>query len=139
MNVAQMKLLFGKVLGEIYRLQKEIDAKVPVKDSQIYGLIHGIEEAIDEEMTKTLLTTAQSEFLTDIMQSLDQGERKITGYYAIEQELKANGIDRSTAILFFTYLRGQGRFGEEAWKQFNTGQSPSECRNFDFSKHLFNF
>ena len=45
------KILFGKILGEIYRLQDKNGVVNGVASGRIYGLLNGFEEAINEELS----------------------------------------------------------------------------------------
>lgn len=131
----EQKLLFGKILGEIYRLQKRTsDNACFVSNSTIYGLLNGVERIVDNEIKSIGYVTREEEtVLVDILDEYFNDQEKLenfTGYYEIEDKLKSNGIDRSKAKTIITLLNLENRFTDVIKKMDSSG-SPSECRRFD--------
>lgn len=127
------KLMFGKILGEIYRIQKKMDA-CPVKDSTVYGLLKGIESVIDQEIASIgYISNDDISAVADILNEyhLNQDKLdKLEGYYDIEPALEKHGIDRSKAITILTYFKLNGQFNHVIEK-FNSQHSPVECKRFE--------
>lgn len=129
-----IKAIFGKVLGEIYRLQ---DASGSMTSGQepghIYGLRHGIEDTIDREIEAVgWIPNAQLEAFSDILGKA-QEDPKFKGYYDIESELKEAGIERVAAIRMLRYFKASGRFADVISKM-DSMYSPIECKNFDLEE-----
>ena len=128
------KIMFGRLLGEIYRIQKRIDIDMcAVDDSRIYGLIEGIEEAIDEELSNNVITGEDLEIVANILNNyFDNGEKEesFTGYYQIEPELERKSISRHKASKIITYFKSQGRF-VSLIEKMNSTASPTECKKFN--------
>lgn len=129
------KVLIGKFLGEIYRIQKRINPRIrTVSDATIYGLINGVEEAIDQELNSIkLISQEKLSKLRDVLDKYhnDENELKnLQGYYDIEDDLNEVGISRWEAITMLSYLKAGNRY-EEVINKFNSSSSPVECKNFD--------
>lgn len=108
-----MKAL-GKILGELYRLQRRIDPQmVGVGDATIYGLVHGSEDVLpselnirDEDGSEIGVSSAEVRVVVDILSEYWRGEKPmLTGFYEIESQLKQAGIDRMKAKQILTYLK----------------------------------
>ena len=103
------KILLGKVLGEIYRIQKRIQSlPCPVDDGQVYGLVNGFETAIDHELESVgFITGKQVDAVADVLDPIFLDPEKLEefgGFYDIESELKSRGVDRGTAAIILTYF-----------------------------------
>ena len=128
----ELKALLGRILGEIFRMQKL--NKLPMShesDAKIYGLIHGIESVIDES-SSYLVTRRQEELLTGLLDSYTERPEEFKGYYTIElpNDLRRRSdtpIDRATAITLLTYLKGRGHY-EDLIKRLDSSDSPGELR-----------
>lgn len=127
------KRFLGKILGELHRTRRMLAKKEPV-DAHIYALTHGFESAIDAELEEVGWIsnddeTAVGEVLDVIYR--DQGKlEKFRGFYDIEDDLKARGIDRSKAIRILTKMKAEGAFSGMIHKM-DSSHSPSECRRFE--------
>jgi hypothetical protein len=137
MNTSEINLkqLFGKVLGEIYRLRSTLDPDdYSVSESTIFGLTRGIETVIDEEIERTgWISKEQFEAVCDVLDQYSVGDveqGKVRGFYDIEPSLNARGVDRPTAMIAITYLKADNRF-TEIIEKFNSMHSPVECKRFD--------
>lgn len=120
-----IKLFLGKILGEIYRLQKSPER------ATTYGLIKGIEPVVDEELESLgLITADQLRHVEEVLEKIDKDKNsKFSGFYDIEGELKEGGVDRSQAIVIIKYLKAHEQFLDVIDKM-NGSNSPSECRTF---------
>lgn len=135
----ETKLLFGKILGEIYKTQQMIagDEKPNVKT---YGLLNGIEDAIDEEIRGLqLISNEKFELISDVLFEIFDDEEKVEkfiGYYQIEPTLKSHGIQRWEAIRVLKYMNANDMYTNLIEKMDSSG-SPGELRrlqltNFDW-------
>lgn len=130
------KVLFGKVLGEVYRLQKKAGVPVPVGDGAIYGLLNGVKEAIDSCIPEAPIDNSLMEAATKVLSETFDDPAKLkafSGFYDIERDLAAVGVDRGKAIVILTYLYNSGRFTEMLDKM-NSTNSPIEVKKFDLSE-----
>ena len=68
------KLLLGKVLGEIYRIQRRSESMpCPVDDSQVFGLVNGLETAIDNELESIgFITGEQVDAVADVLEPISR-------------------------------------------------------------------
>lgn len=129
----QTKTVLGRILGEVFRLQKR--AAVPTYDEgTIYGLINGIESAIDKVFEEsTLVPQSEVDTVAEILQPFFDDPAKLAnfkGYYDIEPQLKARGIDRGTAIAILTYFQGRSMY-TSVIEKMDSSDSPTECRTFE--------
>ena len=132
-NEQAKKILMGKILGEIYRLQRRIN-DMPCKrgDQQIYGLLHGIEEAIEEELNTGWLSNEKLELVAKALDEFDldpEKKKAFKGFYDIEYGLKAAGLSRGEIYKAVKYLKAGGQFIDLIDRMDSSG-SPSECRTF---------
>nr|WP_319401862.1 hypothetical protein [uncultured Carboxylicivirga sp.] len=134
----ESKLFFGKILGEIYRIQNNSeDMACPAEPSQIFGLLNGFENVIDEEIER--IGAVSREELYAVMDVLDEYWRDLEkrqefkGFYDIEHKLQQRGIGRGKAIPILTYLKANHQFVELIDKM-NSQHSPIECKNFDLDE-----
>ena len=129
------KILLGKILGEIYRLQRESrNVQCFANKARIYALLHGFEIAIDEELEEIgFVTTEQVNAVNDVLSSIVTNEdlnERFKGYYDIEDNLKEMDIDRPTATKILKFFNAQGSFADLI-KRMDSRDSPVECKNFD--------
>lgn len=110
----------------------------PCSDSRIYGLINGIEEAINEEVfisplseTQRIITKDELKFVYDVLDEyMGENLNSFKGYYTIERKLQEHGIDREKAIKIFTYLKIDSRY-YELIEKMNSMDSPVEVKDLD--------
>ena len=57
---------------------------------------------------------------------------EFTGFYEIEKKLKAVGIDRSLAVVLFTYFKANHQYSNII-KKMDCEGSPMECRTYDIN------
>ena len=135
------KMFFGKILGEIYRIQKHINPEIcKVRDSKIYGLLNGFENVINEEVNNYDFVSKEDlislgKIMDDIRINNRTKNSNFKGYYEIEDELKRQGknIDRATAITIIKYYLSENKFIDLV-KKFDTENSPDEMRKINFEK-----
>lgn len=133
----ELKIIFGKLLGEIYRTQYHIGSfKCKPEEARIYGLLNGFERTINEEFERIgWIDDDKQAVVEKVLNEYFRNPEKLKmfkGFYDIENELGRSGISRSDAIQIFRLLHAEGRFIEVLEKMDSTG-SPSECRRFQLS------
>lgn len=128
------KILLGKILGEIYRLQKNTSKMaVSASSGQIYGLLNGFEDAIENELEMIGFVSqkdviAVGELLDEIY--LDKTKMaNFKGFYDLETKFSELGIDRGKANKIIRYYYADDRF-EELINMMDSSGSPSESRKF---------
>jgi hypothetical protein len=134
----ELKVFLGKILGEIYRLQNNSEKiACPAEPSQIFGLLNGFENVIDEELER--IGYVSNEEINSVVDVLDEywkdpeKRKEFKGFYDIEHKLNNRGIDRGKAILILTYFKANNQFVELIDKM-NSEHSPTECKNFELDK-----
>src|SRR6478736_10393329 len=127
----QTKLFFGKILGEMYRIQKRVDPTMfGYGDEVIYGLCNGFESVIDAEIDKIGSVTTRQLNSAGAIFTKHWHDPNFKGYYDLEPELTAAGIDRGTAMKILTYFKAENGF-VELIEKMNSGHSPTECKTFE--------
>jgi hypothetical protein len=132
------KKLMGKILGEIYRIQVNSNIPCSATQQQVYGLLHGFEEAIESELNS--IGFVSNKEVDAVAKTIDpiwtnaQRLEAFTGFYNIEPELHSKGVDRPQAMKILRYFHADGGF-EEIIKKMDSNESPSECRKFELSKY----
>jgi hypothetical protein len=123
------KYFFGKILGEIFRLQKY--AGLPVDQRDIDGLCEGVEEVVDSFLTeRKILTRQQSDHVATVLSQFEDSESKfaeLKGFYQIKDELEKGGVDRWTTMRAFRYFKSCGAF-TETMNKICRGDSPQEFK-----------
>ncbi len=136
MTVDKNSVLLGKLLAEVYRLQKKADIST-ADDAHIYALKNGFESAIENEIERTgFISNAQVKHAMDVLTPYWEDKEKLDsfkGFYDIESKLAAGGVDRTDAIRIFRFLQANGQFTDVLEKMDSSG-SPSECRTFEISE-----
>lgn len=133
----ESKLLLGKLLGELYRIQRSSsEVSCPASDGQIYALLNGFEDAVNEELESIgFVSSDKVKSVMDILEPIWIDPEKLSkfkGFYDIERDLEDRGVDRSDAIRILKYLKANHQFTEIIAKMDTSG-SPSECRKFELS------
>ncbi|TYA10913.1 hypothetical protein FRY98_24395 [Paenibacillus faecis] len=131
----ETKLTLGKILGEIYRIQKHSKSVIcPVGNDTIFGLLNGFEETLEREIESLeLISSEEVAFVSRVLNKYFTDEQKLNdfnGYYDIEAELEERGIDRIKAKRIITMFKAEGRFLKVIEKMDSSG-SPAECRTFE--------
>ena len=135
---AEIKLLFGKILGEIYRLQMHTEGmKSGGSPGRIYGLLNGLETEIEAELAAIPFIPKEKYYaVADVLEEYyrdDEKMKKFTGYYTIEGELSRRGVSRSEAMVILTEMKANRRFVELIAKM-DSSHSPGECRTFEIDE-----
>lgn len=132
-----IKMMLGKILGELYRVESAIGMDCPATPARVYGLLRGIETAIDEELAEIGdVEAAKIKAVMDVLEPIWMSEEeleKFKGYYDIEPKLEARGVDREDAIKILRYLNANGQFREVIVKM-NSQHSPVECKTFELTE-----
>ena len=131
--MASIRPLIGKVLGEIYRLQDASGSGSGRDRSHIFGLLKGIEQALDEEIELTgSITNEQLDSMVGILTKAQENP-EFRGYYDIESHLKQVNISREAAKTILTYLYNGGRF-TDVIEKMDSCHSPIECKRFELDE-----
>ena len=109
-----------------------------VSDARIYGLLNGVEEAIDEEIEKIGYVSnrdisAVCDVLDEYYQDWDKVS-KLDGFYEVEDKLRNKGIGRSKAIRILKYLYASNRYNDLIDK-FDSPKSPVEAKKFKLKEY----
>jgi len=112
MKDSQLKLFLGRILGETYRTQEHLHLAVPVSKQSIYGLINGVEGAIDEVMAEDSLISVQQQVALKEVLTCHFGESGMfaafSDYEEIREKVEKIGLSHAKAIILLTYwLKGQ--------------------------------
>lgn len=133
----ETKLLLGKLLGEIYRLQNAGGVRSGVGEAQIYGLLNGFENCIAHELEMIgFVSKEKFDAVGDVLDEYLSNEKKLEafkGFYDIEPAFQSKGIDRSLAIRILTYYKANHQFIKLIAKM-DSPDSPSECRTFELNE-----
>lgn len=137
MAIDHNQLLLGKILGELYRLQKSQNTPCSASDSRIYGLLNGFEGVIADEIENIgFVSNEQFDHAAKVLNEVwsdPEKMRTFKGFYDIERDLEQGGVDRSTAMRILTYFNADSSFTDLISKMDTSG-SPSECRTFKLNK-----
>ena len=132
------KLFLGKILGEIFRIQRGLEnIYCPASDAQVFALLNGFEHVIDEVLERVdYISREKLTAVIDILDSIWSDKEKLAefnGYYKIEEQLKQKGISRDEAHRIITYLKANHQF-TTIIEKMDSSNSPLECRNFDLNE-----
>lgn len=137
----ETKVIFGKILGEIYRLQKFFsfrNATHSVSNTRIYGLLNGIEREINLEIQEVGFISeekvlAVETILIEYLKDKNKLEN-FKGYQDLEEQFKQKNIEKSTAITILKYLYTQSRFSPLI-EQLDSTNSPIEFQNIELDEY----
>ena len=137
----ETKIFFGKILGEIYRLQKSFlfrSVTYSVSNARLYGLLNGIEREINLEAQEIGFISEEKVLAVEsILIEYLKNENKLKnfkGYQDLEEQFKQNNIEKNAAITILKYLYTQSRFSELIEKLDSTN-SPIEFQNFELDEY----
>lgn len=106
----ELKLALGKILGETYRTQKA-QGSTQISDSKIFGLINGIEEAINTELGDLeLISNKQLDIVMSYMDKYYNGDEELPNFTTVRLALEQKGISHGTLIDIFKYLKAGERY-----------------------------
>lgn len=129
-----LKIVFGRLLGEIYKTQNMISKTESISNSTIYGLINGLEVVIDEELDKSsLITNEFHETLANTLDDINSDAAKknsFKGYYDIEDILQWRHEERGKSNVVLKYMKANGQF-LDLINKMDSDNSPIEMKNFD--------
>lgn len=127
----KIMLLLGKILGEIYRMQRHVGMSTE-GPAVSYALCHGFEHVLTDTFREIGgITTAQVDAVDKVLDL--QTPAAFKGFYDIEYKLQAEGVCRETAIRILTYLKATGLY-DSIIDKMDCSRSPSECRTFDLDE-----
>lgn len=129
------QILLGKILGEIYRLQNKSHINISISKERIYGLLHGFESSINDELESIgFISQEQEQQMVSVLEEYSEPEKlaKFTGFSEIEEILTGMAIDRDTARKILIKIYAEGLFHDIINKMDSSG-SPPECRTFHLS------
>ncbi len=132
------KLLMGRVLGELFRVQRKLGMPCAVGDEDIYGLIAGIEPAIDELLN--VRESVDRALVNEVAAALDyffnhpERLKGFQGYYDLEAQLQERGFvdphgKRGWIMKILDWFAADGRY-HELIEKMNSPRSPIECKTF---------
>lgn len=132
------KRLFGRLLGEVFRIQRSLpDLACAASDAQIYGLLNGFEDSLNEILERTGDISAEKvKAVMDVLEPIWADADKLKsfkGFYDIERELEQRGVDRSDAIAILRYLKANHQF-TDVIEKMDSSHSPTECRRFELTE-----
>ncbi len=135
----QEKILLGKMLGEIYRIQKHTeDMTGGASDSHIYELLNGFEDAIEEELNCIgFVSHEKVKHTMDVLNEYCNDKQKLEefkGFYDIENKLEKGGVSRIDAIIILKSLKANDQYNTLIDKM-NSPDSPTECKDFNLSEY----
>lgn len=133
-----LRRLTAYLLAQVLRLQQRVEKNMSGHgDARVFGLLHGFESEIEETLEWVGdVTLHQLQTVVDILTPIWSDSallQAFTGYYDIEDELSAAGVDRPTAIRILTFLNANHQFAEVI-KKMDSSNSPSECRTFELDR-----
>jgi len=134
----ESKVLLGKILGELYRMQRALEVPCSASESRVYGLLNGFEDDISDELQAIgFVSKAQYEHVADVLEPIwddPSALEKFEGFYDIESDIKSAGIDRSTARKILKHMQADHSFTSLIDKM-DSVRSPGECRTFGLDKY----
>ncbi len=129
--------LLARLLGETFRVQKQLEMAVSVDDGTIYGLIHGVEAALDSIRGDRWISNERFSKAEKVLSSVfDDREKlaKFKGFYDLERDWQNAGLDRTDAIILLTYFYNSGKF-VDLINKMNSKYSPIECKTFELDEY----
>ena len=137
----ETKIFFGKILGEIYRLQKSFSFRGvtdSVSNARIYGLLNGIEREINSEIQEIGFISEEKVLAVEsILIEYIEDENKLKtfkGYQNLEDKFKQKNIEKSVAITILKYLYTQSRFSPII-ERLDSTNSPIEFQNLELDEY----
>lgn len=131
------KVLLGKILGEIYRIQKYIFClPCTANDTRVYGLLNGIEQEIDTELKEIgFISNEKLVALETILEEYGKEENLDSKNYSeLEKKFKQREIDRKKAIVIMKYLYTKGSIAEVI-EEMESLDLPIEFQNFQLDDY----
>lgn len=124
------KVLLGKILGELYRLQNHYAPGFFSTDkSTIYGLLNGIETVIDDQVPLDPISAGEYAIVNNILFDYSTG-REVLHPEAVDGHFRSMGIDRSKTTTILRYMKAAGFF-EDVIDKISSGNCPSEYKTLE--------
>lgn len=112
----ELKLALGKILGEVYRIQK-YQGITDASDGKIFGLLNGFEEAIESELgSLSFISEEKISIVSDVLTPFWTEQKEISelpSFTDLRLELERKGISHGQLITILKYLRATNRFDKE--------------------------
>ena len=104
-GINETKRFLGKVLGEVYRLQRRLAPSLPSVDGAVvYGLLHGFEHVIEDELDRIGWISSETvEAARLILERLRDGKQQMTLDEVIAA-FEQSAISRHEAIRLLAYF-----------------------------------
>lgn len=121
---SELKLVLGKMLGEVYRIQRA-QGICQISDSRIFGLLNGIEEEVEAEINGLeSISKSQVEVVRDYLTPYYNKEidlEELPSFLHARLELEREGISHSDLIIILKYLKSKNSYVEEIdrWGDFS--------------------
>lgn len=109
------KFALGKILGEIYKIQRHLNIPVPLHDYEVYGLLKGMEDVVDMRIQNIeYISQDKIDRVVSVLNKHFQnpGQTNLSGYFAIKDELEEGGFEiaQGEAVSIMQYIKAQHSF-----------------------------
>ena len=95
----ETKMFLGKVLGEVYKVQYNLDPdNCTVGPERIYGLIHGIENAVEAELPTDFIDKQEIRQVEEILHPYLYDGKLATSFLGLKIEAEKEMIDEGKLI-----------------------------------------
>ena len=112
----EQKQLLGKILGEVYKMHDRRGLHYPASKATIYGLTHGMETIIDDELDRIGWVSSEAmQAIMAIFASISDNPTKLAafeGYADISDRLAAAKISKETLITVVKYMQADFMYPE---------------------------
>lgn len=105
-----LRIRSAQILAEIVRLQRWAGGDA-VDPSRIFGLMHGFESVISEEVASFGVSAADEEKIRDLLEAIEDGRQSPEGMH-IKSQLRELKVDESTARNVMEYFWLGNEYGE---------------------------
>ena len=123
---------FGRILGEVYRLQKRIDPDMcQASEADVYGLLNGIERNVEYHLFRE-----QEPIDPAFVDAVYDGLESDNGYYGLAGVLESKGfkVDKSKIKRVLKWIQADGRY-PEAIEKVQSSNSPAELKNLTLNEY----
>lgn len=114
-----VQLALGKILGEIYRVQKE-QGICEVSDARIMGLLNGFQQALESELEDLdYFSNEEVNVVADYLKPYWTGEKAMSELPTLVEarlELERKGVSHGRLLTILEYLHANGRYTTEIKK-----------------------
>lgn len=107
-----LKIVLGKVLGELYEIQKKQGIK-KVDEGHIFGLLNGFEEALNNEFEHLNLITEEevnrvAHYFAPYVEA-EEETKELPPFASMQSDLEKQGIGQARFITILRYLNAAKR------------------------------